>query len=145
MSRTLFTAAALLLGTAARAQDADPLEQAKSILDQVGSPRPAGLKVATLAPAGLTKADLVGTWKGTSTQGNNTIAINLAFEDDGTVSNTGSNGLSGRGTWTIDGDEVAIAWSTNGVKVHFKVEKGEIVKSGTTSGGQSFRFQLKKE
>ena len=83
---------------------------------------------------------MVGSWKGKSVQGDSTIAVDLEFNDDGTVSNIGSNGQIGKGTWTIDGDEVAIAWSTNGVKVSFKVEKGEITKSGTTSKGQSYSF-----
>src|SRR5262245_51978060 len=122
-------AAVLAVGAGSRADD---LKEAESILAKAGSSSTGSLRVAALERSkNLTDNDVVGTWKGKSTQGDNTISVDLIFEDDGSVSNKASNGLSGRGTWKIDGDTIEVTWST-GAKVRWKVEDGAISGKGTT-------------
>jgi hypothetical protein len=144
VTRTLYLAAVAATLYLTAGSRADDLKEAESVLSKSGSPA-GSLKVSALERSkGLTDNDVVGTWKGKSTQGDNTISLDLIFEDDGTVSNKASNGLSGRGTWKIDGETIEVTWST-GAKVRWTVEDGSISGKGTTSRGQPWSIHFKKQ
>jgi hypothetical protein len=90
------------------------------------------------------RAQVVGTWKGVSVQGDNRVSVTAYFSDDGRVTNTGSNGKSGRGTWIRDGDSIRVTWSTGAI-VSFRIQGNQITGSGMTSRGEPWSVSLGKQ
>lgn len=90
------------------------------------------------------RAEVVGSWKGVSTQGSSRLRVDLVFEDNGSVSNRAENGRTGQGTWSLDGDRITITWST-GARVTWQLKDGQLGGSGTTSRGQPWSIWFRKQ
>ncbi len=90
------------------------------------------------------RAEIAGTWKGISVQGDSKLRIDLVFSEDGTVSNRAENGRTGNGTWSREGDTITVTWST-GAKVSWQLKDGQLGGSGTTSRGQPWSISFRKQ
>ncbi len=91
------------------------------------------------------RADVVGTWKGVSVEGDSRLGYVVVFNDDGTVSARSEKGGTGIGTWSRDGDTITIMWSSNGVKVSWQLKDSRLGGSGTTSRDQPWSMSLRKQ
>lgn len=90
------------------------------------------------------RAEVVGTWKGVSVQGDSKLGIDLVFNEDGTVSNRAENGRTGSGKWSREGETITITWSA-GAKVSWQLKDGQLGGSGTTSRGQPWSISFLKQ
>jgi hypothetical protein len=91
------------------------------------------------------RAEVVGTWNGTSVDGESKISIVMVFDDDGTVSSRGENGQSGKGTWTRELDTVNVTWSSNGARVSFQLKDGAIVAGGSIGSDRRWSVSIRKK
>ena len=109
---------ALLLVSAARPQDGDPLKQAESILNGVGSSAAGNLKVGTLGPAAPPAPAVAGTWSHKDADG---FVISLSLQEGGTMS-ANFAGSSREGTWKAAGTTVTIAIAAKGPRPNIDIE-----------------------
>lgn len=90
------------------------------------------------------RAELAGTWKGELIQGKNKIAITVTLDANGSAKNEAGNGLSGKGTWTREGDQVLLVWSTREM-ARWQIVDGKLVSRGQTPRGEMWELQLSRE